>query len=532
MGAIGAFLAVAAVLVALRIAPASAGISTHPDPTVQAHAFGMPDQGWAPLTVSFSPYGSADPDGSIVRYEWDLDGNGSFETDATDGGGYATYSYAKAGTYTVGVRVTGEDGGTAVAHVDVEVLHPASSSVDYWTVFDDSRVRRIDVIVSQSDWDLMWSDPPSKTRVPADVIVFGQRIDDVAISFKGNKLGDPAEKKSLKIDTNYYVAGQEYMNLKQILLHDNLTDPSMLRDKLGYEMMAFAGRPASHVTWARVYIDIADDGQPPAYWGVYSMVERVDRKFLANRYTREDAHGNLYKADAWFEEGGADLAYYGPDIADYPHPRGELAYGLRTNLEDSDYQRIIALTYAIDGTEYSSEDEFTTALEQIFDVDAYLRWLAVNITALNLDTFPFTANNYYLYDNPATGRFEFLPWDMNSAWGLFGGEATFDPFREVAGVGPVEYAPLYPAVFAVEEYRLAFLAYVDLLVRYWFTAGNIEGLAAEYQAVIRPHLTESTGDKAFDHGLTLESFDASARDLVSLTGERAEYLRTLVGGAG
>ncbi len=56
-------------------------------------------------TVTFNASGTTDPDGSIVRHEWDLDGNGSLETDS---GANPTTSrfYATAGPRTIRLRVT------------------------------------------------------------------------------------------------------------------------------------------------------------------------------------------------------------------------------------------------------------------------------------------------------------------------------------------------------------------------------------------------------------------------------------------
>jgi len=118
---------------------------------------------------------------------------------------------------------------------------------------------------------------------------------------------------------------------------------------------------------------------------------------------------------------------------------------------------------------------------------------------------------------------------MNNSWGNFGGDARFAPFREVAGVGPVSYAPLFPKVFAIDDYKRDFAAYVDLLVRYWFNAENVSELADRYQALIRPYITKETGDKAFfgESALyQLEQFEAGARELIDLTRSRADYLRT------
>lgn len=62
-------------------------------------------------------------DGSIVKYEWDLNGDGTFETDA---GGQATTqtTFASPGTTTVGLRVTDNDGVSHTTQRAVEVVAP------------------------------------------------------------------------------------------------------------------------------------------------------------------------------------------------------------------------------------------------------------------------------------------------------------------------------------------------------------------------------------------------------------------------
>jgi PKD repeat protein len=64
----------------------------------------------SPVTIDAS--GSVDPDGSIADYQWDLDGNGSFETD-TGTNATVTKTYANAATVQVKLRVTDNEGGTA-----------------------------------------------------------------------------------------------------------------------------------------------------------------------------------------------------------------------------------------------------------------------------------------------------------------------------------------------------------------------------------------------------------------------------------
>jgi PKD repeat protein len=71
--------------------------------------------------VQLSAAGASDPDGSVVRYQWDLDGDGGYEVD-TQATPSASATFANPGTLTVGVRVTDDDGGTGTKSVALTVL--------------------------------------------------------------------------------------------------------------------------------------------------------------------------------------------------------------------------------------------------------------------------------------------------------------------------------------------------------------------------------------------------------------------------
>ena len=95
--------------------------------------------------VSFNAGASSDSDGSIVKYEWDLDGNGSYETNT---GATATTraSYAAPGTVQVGLRVTDNSGKTGTKPVAVSVQGAAYPACDphhaglahYWRLGETS----------------------------------------------------------------------------------------------------------------------------------------------------------------------------------------------------------------------------------------------------------------------------------------------------------------------------------------------------------------------------------------------------------
>jgi spore coat protein CotH len=526
---IAAFLLLIVIVSAIATTSGQPDPLTREDPRIEVYAYAMPHQGWAPLTVAFSAYGSRGPNQRLTRYEWDLNGDGRFETDASGSRGYAQTTFFKPGTHTVSLRVTDDLGRSNLASTVVQVRHPASSNVDYWTLFDDSRVRRIDLIVSQANWDLMWVDPVDKREVPADAVIFGERVENVGLSMKGNaSLDASGDKKPWKLDINAYEIGQEFQNLNMLLLHNNFADPSMLREKMGYDMLRFAGVPASLTAFVEVWIDIADDDLPAEYWGLYTMVERPDRKFLANRFGWGNDSGNLYKADAWFEQGAADLAYYGPDIQNYPMPRGRIAYRKMSNEEEADYSDIIGLCKVIDGVDYENPESFAAALEEVFDVDVFLRYMAATFLHLNLDTYPYTGNNYYLYHDPGSDKFVWIAWDLNSAWGHFGGGPDFPLYGAKESLGPLENAPLFRKVFEVEEYRRTYRAYMDLLVRFWFSDQQFRPRAKAWHDLLAPYVRQGTGDKMV-YGqsamFTPEAFDDGWVALADLTRVRSVFIR-------
>jgi PKD repeat protein len=508
-------------LLANELRSKTAAVLAQESPQVTAQANAMPNQGWAPLTVHYSAFGSHSEGDTIARYEWDLDGNGAFDFDATNQGGYASYVYTKPGEYLIRLRVTDSQGRYAIDKVMVSVRLRASSSVDYWTVFDDSRVRRVDIRLTRSDWDRMWVDPEAKLMVPADAVVFGEPLNNIGFRMRGQfSLRESGSKKPWKIDTDAYIDGQEFHNLRQLMLLNNVGDPSMLREKLAYEMMAFAGLPASHVAYTALWIDFTDDEQPPLYWGVYTLVERVDNKYIGNRFGQDSKGGNLYKA-SHAQRGPMDLKYYGDSIEAYPTQNGQYAYGKMNNEEETDYSDIVELCRVIDGTKYASDEELMQAFEKVINVDAFLRYIAVVTILDNWDSYPYTGNNFYLFNNPVSGRFEWIPWDLT-----WGGNPQTQLFGRV-DPGLIGEAPLYDKVFQVAAYQSKYAAYADLLLRYWFKTEKISDKAQAYHRMIAPYISQSTGDQAFYGQQPMfppEAFINSWQELVDFTRERNAFL--------
>jgi len=114
------------------------------------------------VTLDASASHSPDAGGSIVKYEWDLDGNGTYERD-TQGTPTVSTSYARAGTVNVGLRVTDDTGATSTHTIPLTVNDrapvaslstPATVLTGQPATFDAGASSDPDGSVVSYEWDL------------------------------------------------------------------------------------------------------------------------------------------------------------------------------------------------------------------------------------------------------------------------------------------------------------------------------------------------------------------------------------------
>jgi YD repeat-containing protein len=114
-------------------------------------------------SVTFRANGSTDPDGTIVRYQWDLDGNGSFETD-TGATSSTSRSYSTPGDRSISVRVMDNKGGTDVDTKTLFVgndsptasftITPNPVTAGQTVTFNGAASSDLDGTIAKYEWDL------------------------------------------------------------------------------------------------------------------------------------------------------------------------------------------------------------------------------------------------------------------------------------------------------------------------------------------------------------------------------------------
>ena len=87
----------------------------------------------------------------------------------------------------------------------------------------------------------------------------------------------------------------------------------------------------------------------------------------------------------------------------------------KTNEEEADFSDVQAAIDALHADGLTAE-QWREGLEAVFDVDVFLRWLAVHVMQQNWDAYGRSPHNYYLYGDPSdNGRLVWIPWDLNEA---------------------------------------------------------------------------------------------------------------------
>ena len=271
-------------------------------------------------------------------------------------------------------------------------------------MFDESYVHEIRIYFEQAGfWDtlsqhfyLSVDTSLENVPLPARVMIDGNELDSVGVSQKGyysNWGAGNSLKKPLKLDFNEFVSGAAYDDLKSLSLQNAFMDPSMMRDMLSYRILRDFGVAAPRSAYAKVFIN-------DQYWGLYVLVESVNKTFLKEHFGNND--GNLYKANY------TSLQYLGDEQSNYAHD-----FELKTNVPANDWSRLIAFIKAINVT---PDHVFRDTLLQYFEPETYFKTLAVDVTINNWDSHFEHGRNFYLYDNPQDGKFHWIPWDYNLAF--------------------------------------------------------------------------------------------------------------------
>ncbi len=290
-------------------------------------------------------------------------------------------------------------------------------------LYPHNQVVNVNISMDENSLEDLWENAIDEEYYSCDITYNGFTLENVAIRAKGNSsLRDVYEsgddRFSYNIDLNYY-EDQDYFGIDKLILNNLFRDPTMMAEYIAYEALDSLDATASRTT----YVALSLNGE---YYGLYLSVEHVGNEFLDAHYGNSDYE--FYKPDNGL---GADLLYLGDT---------DIYVGLidkNVEEEETDNTAIINLMETL---------STNTNIDEVFDVDDYLKYLAVSTYTVNLDSYQGGIyHNYYLYNNE--GVFEWIAWDLNMAFNGFPGVNLTD-------AEAVEFLIDEPVVNSLSDYPL------------------------------------------------------------------------------
>ena len=295
----------------------------------------------------------------------------------------------------------------------------------------------------------------------------------VAARFKGNGtfLGSLyGWKRSFKVDLNEHVKGQKLGRADELTFNNLVVDHSFMSDALAYEFFREAKVPASRTAYAWMTISVEEEwGRKPL--GLYLMVEPVNDEFVAERFG--SGKTPVFKPVTYqlFE-------HLGEDWSDY-----EAIYDLKTKATPMQRQRVIELTRLVS---LADDEKFAARVGEFLDLDEFARFLAGEVLLSSYDSILANGQNFYVYLDPRSNRFGFIPWDLDLAWGGFFLLASRQE-RERASIWHpwVGENRFLERVMNVEEFRRLYRGHLEDFLAHLFVPERLHARIDQLASIIR-----------------------------------------------
>lgn len=319
--------------------------------------------------------------------------------------------------------------------------------------FQDEMVPRVDILIAPADLDeiLAPGNESSNEEFSATFMFTDEEdidtLQQVGFRLRGNT-SRYSEKKSFKVSFNTFL-DQKWKGLEKFNLNGEHNDPTVSRAKICWDLLREMGVPGARANHVEVYIN----GE---YRGLYANIEHIDEEFVDRRFGNKD--DNLYKCLY-----PADLAYLGDDPELYKFTENNRQpYDLRNNNDADDYSDLANFIRVVNLTPIN---DLPCELEAIFNVDTYLRTMAFDVLMGNWDGYAFNKNNFYLYHNTTTDRFEYIPYDLDNTLGVDWVDRDWAERDLYNWPSSATDRPLFERILEVPDYRARYTYYIETFLQ-------------------------------------------------------------------
>jgi DNA-directed RNA polymerase specialized sigma24 family protein len=327
----------------------------------------------------------------------------------------------------------------------------------------------------------------------ADLQFGGRLFTNMAVRFKGNGTYVTSLynwKRPFKADLHKFAHHQNLGGTHELNFHNLVDDRSYMSDALAYEFFRDAGVPAPRTAYAYLSVSVAGKWEQRPL-GLYVVVESVGSGFAEEHFGSKNTP--VFKPVTYelFEHMGDDWSAYAP------------IYDLKTRATPEQRQRVIDLARLVST---ASEAEFATHMGEFLDLDEFARFLAGEVLLSSYDGILSDGQNFYVYLDPKSNKFGFIPWDLDLAWGGFFLIGTTHE-REKASIWHpwVGRNRFLERVMAVEEFRRIYRGHLEDFTRRLFVRDRLYRRIDELAGLLREPV-------AAESDFRLAKFDVAVSD--------------------
>lgn len=364
-------------------------------------------------------------------------------------------------------------------------------------IFDTNTIGKTTITIKRSEWETLCTNfdkyEKNEEYVHANYAfereVAGRKenwvFNDVGFRLRGNTSRVRPQKKEgeyqqahFKVDFEEFLDGVDADGnelerkmagcMKGVNLKRFKDDKMSVREIYCYNFFRDNGIWTSpRATYTRLEINIIEKNNMTTKidYGVYAMIENIDKQFLKARTKKEncnfkDNKGNLWKC-LWPANLKDTNASFGvEDIKMPPAQSKTYAYDLKTNKESLANATTEFKTFIKELNELTDKTAIKNWYESKMDVDLFIKTYAINVILGMDDDYWRNANNYYFYFD-SNGKSYFIPYDYDNSLGTncFEDTATKNPLNW----GNNDEAPLIGKMLKVDEYKEKYKNYLKEL---------------------------------------------------------------------
>ena len=268
-------------------------------------------------------------------------------------------------------------------------------------LFSTAKVLEVEITLAEKDWDTIRNQKRNfftalsakrkngpiespYTYVTAKVKVGGVEYPEVGLRKKGFLGSLNSKRPSLKIKLNHLDKQAELNGLTMLTFNNNQQDFTLMSQPMGYAIYNAAGSPAPRCGYARITVNGKN-------LGVYAHVESMKKPLLRRGFG--DDRGTLYEGTV-------------VDFFDGWEKSFEKKFGKNKLAKD----KIKQLTEVL---EQENLPDVEKAIGKYVDLDSFYTFWAVEGLIGFWDGYAANANNFFVYLNPKTEKFHFMPWGLD-----------------------------------------------------------------------------------------------------------------------